>query len=208
MITDHTKFSPDWCFGLWKKKYRRTLVGGLSDLADVVNKSAVVNVAQLTGLDNGSVVVPTYDWQSYFSAVFTKLKGIKKLHHLRFESNSPGTGFIRDKADSPEVSICLLQSPDILPNFEQSPDRLVPTGLSSQRQWYFFNKIREFCPEGVKDTTCPQPLDEQHTRSRSPSPIPAETSRSTSDEPQRKRARLCGLCQQPGHNSRTCPQKL
>ena len=69
MITGHTKFSPDWCFGLWKKKYRRTLVGGLSDLADVVNKSAVVNIAQLTGLDNGSVVLPTYDWQSYFSAV-------------------------------------------------------------------------------------------------------------------------------------------
>ena len=40
-------------------------MGGLSDLADVVNKSAVVNVAQLTGLDNGSIVVPTYDWQSY-----------------------------------------------------------------------------------------------------------------------------------------------
>ena len=53
---------------------RRTLVGGLSDLADVVNKSAVVNVAQLTGLDNGSVMVPTYDWQSYFSAIFTKSK--------------------------------------------------------------------------------------------------------------------------------------
>ena len=53
-------------------------MGGLSDLADVVNKSAVVNVAQLTGLDNGSVMVPTYDWQSYFSAIFTKSKGIFK----------------------------------------------------------------------------------------------------------------------------------
>ena len=29
VITGHTKFSPDWCFGLRRKKYRRTLVGGL-----------------------------------------------------------------------------------------------------------------------------------------------------------------------------------
>lgn len=26
MIPGHTKFSPDWCFGLLKKKYRRTKV--------------------------------------------------------------------------------------------------------------------------------------------------------------------------------------
>ena len=73
-------------------------MGRLSDLADAMNKSAVVNIAQLTNLDNGGVVVPIYDWQSYFSAVFTKLKGINKLHHLRHESNSPGTVFIRHKA--------------------------------------------------------------------------------------------------------------
>ena len=85
-----------------------------------------------------------------------------------------------------------------MPNFEESPDRLVPTGLSSQRQWYLFDKIRKFCPEGLKDTTCPQPLDEQQTHSHSPSPI-----RNMSNESQRKRARLCGLCQQSGHNSCT-----
>ena len=93
-------------------------MGGLSDLADVVNKSAVVNIAQLTGLDNGSVMVPTYDWQSYFSAIFTKLKGIfKNFTTYGLNQTSPGTVFVRDKADSPEVSICLLRSPDILQKF-------------------------------------------------------------------------------------------
>ena len=77
----------------------------------------------------------------------------------------------------------------------------------NDRQLYLFNKIREFCPEGLKDTTSPHPLDDEQ-QSRSPSPIPPKTTRSTSDEPQRKRAWLCGLCQQPGHNSHTCPQNL
>ena len=38
MIPGHTKFSPDWCFGLLKIKYRRTEVGGLADLFGVVNE--------------------------------------------------------------------------------------------------------------------------------------------------------------------------
>ena len=50
MIPGHTKFSLDWCFSLMKKQYRWTKVGGLTDLIDVVNQSAVVNVAhQQTG---------------------------------------------------------------------------------------------------------------------------------------------------------------
>lgn len=40
IIHGHTKFSPDWCFGLLKKKYRRTKVDGLTDLVSVVNDSA------------------------------------------------------------------------------------------------------------------------------------------------------------------------
>ena len=66
MIPGHTKFSPDWCFGLLKKKYRMTKVGSLVDLVGVVNDSASVNVAQVTGREDWSVVVTTYDWQQYF----------------------------------------------------------------------------------------------------------------------------------------------
>ena len=83
MIPGHTKFSPDWCF-LLLKKYRRTKVGGLSNLCGVVNDSAAVKIAQLTGLEDGSVVVTTYNCLVYFSQFCTKVKSIKKLHHLRF----------------------------------------------------------------------------------------------------------------------------
>lgn len=59
MIPGHTKFSPDWCFGLLKKRYRRTMVGGLTDLVTVVNESAAVNMAQPTVWESWSPVVTT-----------------------------------------------------------------------------------------------------------------------------------------------------
>ena len=94
MIPGHTKFSPDWCFGLLKKKYRRTKVGGLTDLVGVVNESANVNVAQPTGREDGSALVTTYDWQEYFKTFCTEVPGIKKLHHLRFDSAHTGCIFV------------------------------------------------------------------------------------------------------------------
>ena len=47
MLVGHTKFAPDWCFGLLKQRYRRTYVSSLQDIVDVVNVSADVNVAQV-----------------------------------------------------------------------------------------------------------------------------------------------------------------
>ncbi len=189
MIAGHTKLR---CFGLLKKKYRRTCIGGLPDLVEVVNNSSVVNVA-------------------YFAPVFVKLKGIKKLHHIRFQSDSPGFVFVKEFSNSDENEVCLIKkgSQSLLPGTQ--PPQLTATGLSLQRQWYLYNKIREFCPEDMQDTTCPLPtqrLDDQCTPSRSPSPVPASITDSPNfDEPQQKRRRHCGLCHKTGHNSRTCPEK-
>ena len=223
MIPGHTKFSPDWCFGLLKKTYRRTKVGGLTDLCGVVNDSAAVNIAQPTGLEDGSVVVTTYDWQNYFSPFCAKVNGIKKLHHLRFSSASPGCIFVKERAGSAEVNRTILKDKNWKPTADQLPPILPPTGLSQQRQWYLYEKIREFCPDYLKDTTCPRPSDPAQdpgsipssspTPSRSsPSPSPTDTTADTitsnKDEPPApKRARLCGHCRQPGHNARTCPYR-
>jgi len=232
MIPGHTKFSPDWCFGLLKKKYRRTKVGGLTDLVGVVNGSASVNIAQPTGLEDGSVVVTTYDWQEYFKAFCMKVKGIKKLHHLQFDSASPGYIFVKERAGSTEVKRYILKVKSWSPKADQLPPTLPPSGLSNQLQWYLYNKIREFCPENLKDITCPQPSapleasSPSHSLSPTPPPSPtpsstplttttpaaitASTSATTTtdtDEPPAKRSRLCGACRQPGHNARTCPNK-
>ena len=234
MIPGHTKFSPDWCYGLLKKKYRRTKVGGLTDLVGVVNESATVNVAQPTGREDGSALVTTYDWQEYFKTFCTKVPGIKKLHHLRFDSAHPGCIFVKEKAGLTEVKRSILKVQSWSPKADQLPPVLPPAGLSSKRQWYLYEKIREFCPENFKDVTCPRPstpLEGLSPRSPSPAPPPppssstplptgttaatatATTSTSTvtatdtpdMDEAPAKSARLCRACRQPGHNARTCP---
>ena len=62
LIVGHTKFSPDWCFGLFKRAFRRTKVGCLDDIARVCESSSQVNFAQLVGEQDGTILVPTYDW--------------------------------------------------------------------------------------------------------------------------------------------------
>jgi hypothetical protein len=42
-LVGHTKFTPDWCFGLLKQKFGRTKVGCLQDIGRVVNDSAAWN---------------------------------------------------------------------------------------------------------------------------------------------------------------------
>ena len=135
IVPGHTKFSPDWCFGLLKKRYRRTKVSGLTDLVTVVNESAAVNAAKppREGGGDRSPIVVTYNWQDYFT-FFTKLKGIKKLHHLRFSSSSPGFVYVKERAGSPEVKIAMLKVKDWSPKANELPSILPPSGLSLQRQ--------------------------------------------------------------------------
>ena len=75
----HTKFSPDWCFGLFKLQYRRTNIGCLDDMVQAVNTSATPNVAQLVGSQSGETIVPTCNCSDYFNehSPKTALKSIK-----------------------------------------------------------------------------------------------------------------------------------
>ena len=101
----HTKFAPDWCFGLLKQKFRRTDVDSLLDFANVVNPSASVNKAQLVGKTNGKVIVPTYDWTSYFAVSFKIIVGIKGYYHFKADAAFPGKVLLRCVADGPVTEV-------------------------------------------------------------------------------------------------------
>ena len=94
LLVGHTKFAPDWCFGLLKQKFRKSLVGCLEDLVGVVNQSASTNHAQLVGTEDGTTIVPQHDWAGYFQPYFRRgaFDGIKSLHHLVFSSAKPPSG--------------------------------------------------------------------------------------------------------------------
>ena len=69
LCAGHTKFAPDWCFGLIKRLFRRTQVNCLDDIVKVVNSSASCNVAQLVGDQQGQVLVNIYNWLDFFNHI-------------------------------------------------------------------------------------------------------------------------------------------
>ena len=148
LIAGHTKFSPDWCFGLLKQAYRRRKIGCLDDIVHAIEESAVVNHAQLVGRQDGTIVVPTYERAAFFDEPFRQraLQGIKSMHHLRFTCEKPDSVLVRDTSDSPEREINLVKEKDWKPAVDDLPAVILPPGLSLERRQYLFEKIREFCP--------------------------------------------------------------
>ena len=93
----HTKFAPDWCFGLMKQCFRRTKIGDLDDIANCVSLSSAVSVPQLVGSLYGTVFVPTYNWSEFFDNIMMKsaLKGISRLHQFRFSAARHGIVYVK-----------------------------------------------------------------------------------------------------------------
>lgn len=200
----HTKFSPDWCFGLFKSQYRRTKVGSLQAIAEVVNKSAECNFAQLVSREDGSTIVPTFDWTNFFIPRLKKIPGIKKYHHFRVSSSSRGCVFVRERNDTAEVKFELLKEPWNL-DVHTLPNIISPHGLSADRQWYLFEQIRPFCPDEDKDSVCPLPSVPKPGGCHPGTPHPENLT--PAETPLPKRRRLCGMCHEAGHDKRNCAKK-
>ena len=96
MLVGHTKFSPDSCFGLLKKRFCVTKVSCLDDLVNVVNTSADVNEAQLVGSQSGQSIVSMYDWVGFFGSHVKKVPQITQQHHFHFSAEAPGTVVIQN----------------------------------------------------------------------------------------------------------------
>ena len=108
MIAGPTKFSPDACFGLIKRKFCPTDVISLDDLARVVEEYAAYNICQLVGVQDGSTIVPSRNWAGFLSSHFRHLDGIKKYHHFHFEWDHPGIVFLKKTATAEEEQGDLL----------------------------------------------------------------------------------------------------
>ena len=76
MVVGPTKFAPDWCFGIIPEEESQ------ENIAKVVDSSAQCNVSQLIGQTDEIILVPTYDWASFFDQlmIHSSLKGISRIH--------------------------------------------------------------------------------------------------------------------------------
>ena len=154
LLPGHTKFSPDWCFGLLKQKTRKTFISSLFDIARSVEDSASLNVAELVGLHNDTVLIPTFDWLSYLGKFFKKLPNIQSFYHFRFHRDFPGTVFCKEYCNSQERAVNLLRNGTTLET-GVLPLTISPSGISRERAEYWYKEIREFCREGTKDLVAP-----------------------------------------------------
>lgn len=158
LIAGHTKFSPDWCFGLLKKRVRRTFISSLFDIASAIESSSSVNSAELVGLHDGHLLIETYQWTDYLGKYFKKLPQIKCFHHFRFDKQHPGVVFCQEFYGSDEISFNLLRDRKVLPPTGILPSKVKPVGLKPERKEYLFKEIREFCRPGTEDLVAPKPV--------------------------------------------------
>lgn len=158
LIVGYTKFACDWCFGLLKQKVRKTFISSLYDLATAVDESTVsgVNVSELCGLHDGTVLVPVYDWASFLPTYFKKFPNKKNFHHFRFTKEEPGVMYFRQFSDTAESRFLLLKKNDVLQP-RTLPTTITPSGLDFQRKSYLYREICEFCREGTENLIAPSP---------------------------------------------------
>ncbi|XP_062612907.1 uncharacterized protein LOC134274662 isoform X2 [Saccostrea cucullata] len=158
MIAGHTKFEPDWHFGVWTLKWRNSNVETLSEVAETVAHSSKNghNIPQLT--DDAEMPVVFYDWKAYLQQFFKPLKNLTKYHHFSVHSDKPGEVEVQERISGHSISVNLLKN-NMHPVSGQLPEAIPSRGLDLIRQWYLYDNIREFCNSDVaKDVVCPKPI--------------------------------------------------
>ena len=147
---------------------------------------------------------------------YKKLDRIKGCFHFKFDAQSPGVVFLRRICDGSVTEVKLWKGCQEFIE-DELPPVVSPKGLTSERQWYLYDKIRRYCRDECKNLTCPIP-DTPRPSSRQSTPgivededapelgkeIEVSPSQNTSSH-QPTEKRQCGICQQYGHNRRKCP---
>jgi len=161
MLVGHTKFSPDAYFGLIKKKYRRSKVYTYDHLVDVIDSSTTgnFNVSQTYRDNDGHENFQFRKWSSWLGKIFKELPGITNYQHFRIEANAPGKINVKRSVDAEEETFFLLKKKTF--QFDErleKPPCFTSKGLSAERQWYLYDKIRLHIPSEMdKDVTAPKP---------------------------------------------------
>ena len=65
----------------------------LDDFCKVMDNSTTkkLSIPQLCGFEDGTVVVPVYDWATFLGQFFKKLPKITSYQHFFFSAENPGT---------------------------------------------------------------------------------------------------------------------
>ena len=155
MLLGHTKFTPDWHFGVWKIKWRQSDAECMEDIAYTVKASSRSGHNIPQRVNDPSRPVVFLNWKTFLENYFKLLKNITKYYHFRCTADEPGVLICREFCDSEEVRFNLLKArPEAgcLPTVKFIPP------LDHLRQWYLYEKIAPFfINEVARDIVCPKP---------------------------------------------------
>lgn len=94
MPVGHTKFSCDWAFGLFKKKFRTMYISSIQELIDCAFQSTPnceINSAVSVGNEKGEVKIQVFDWLNFFKDFKSKkIPLITQYNHFEFNENNKG----------------------------------------------------------------------------------------------------------------------
>ena len=115
--------------------------------AVVKNSSHIgANKVQLVRSLSGEQLVHFCNWSDFFHMFFTSLPSITVYHSFHFDHDFPGKVFVKIKSADPAALEFTIWGPStILPTPSQFPNEVVLAGLTLERQWYLYVKIRTFC---------------------------------------------------------------
>ena len=68
------------------------------------------NYPELTGLERGKVLIPTYDWKAYLGPFFKHTSNVSKKHHFRMLTSEPGVLYSRVNLNTEEVKDVVEES--------------------------------------------------------------------------------------------------
>ena len=162
MLPYHTRFGPDWCFGLIKIKHKHSYVSSISQLAEVVLTSTTksINIPQLISEPSSdNTLVPVRAWKSFLENYFRKIPNLTRYQHFRLSSSDPGRVFIRQFPSSAEFSFSIIKDQDKLQAvLTTDPELISRQGLSAERAWHLYENVRRHCDGNIHtDSTCPKP---------------------------------------------------
>lgn len=176
MVAGHTKFNPDWHFGVWKVKWRYSTAEtiNLKEAVETVWHSSRKghNIPQLMSYPQKPVHFR--NWKLYLQHFFKPLKNIRGYHHFWVNAESPGVVECKELCNSVPVWINLLTLMTVLPSINDLLSEEIPTpGLDPRRQWYLYEEIHEHClSPSAKDSSFPKSLV-QKKEVKVNSPIPS-----------------------------------
>ena len=206
-MVGHTRFSPDQYFGMIKRKYRKTRISSIGQLAKVVTESTQtgLNHVQLAFDPDSGYRVPCFNWKQYLSRFFKTIPLITKYHHFCIRSENPGVVELKEFVNSPTVLVNISKPGSDICSTDM-PETINPPGIPLDRQKYLFEQIHMFCEPEYADITCPEPTIQNVTNGSTGSIATQGCSL-----PKPKRVRVCSYCKCPGHTKSirgkiTCPK--